>query len=73
MRWIVGVVGGLFIFLCVGMITAFVFGRMFEGYEPLNTIIGLLLPVLLGLAAGAHTFYRTVRPVDKSGENNHES
>jgi hypothetical protein len=61
-RWISGFAGGLFIALAVFFLLTLALGRIFEGLQPWDTVVGFVLPVLLGLLAGFHSFKRSVWP-----------
>ena len=61
-RWIVGIVGGLFVWLVVSMFVGFFLRNIFAGVKPLDTIIGFVLPIVLGLLAGIYSFKRSVWP-----------
>jgi F0F1-type ATP synthase assembly protein I len=68
-RWIVGIVGGLLVFIAVTMLLGFFLRNVFEGVKPWDTLVGLILPVLLGLLAGIQSFRRSVWPKESRQGN----
>ena len=59
-RVVVGIIGGLFVFVIVTLILGFFLRNLFDGFEPLDTLVGFILPIVLGLLAGVESFRRSV-------------
>ena len=64
-RVVVGIIGGLFVFVAVMLILGFVLRNIFEGIGPWGTFIGWILPILLGLLAGVASFRKSVWPQNR--------
>jgi hypothetical protein len=60
-RWFVGFVGGALIFFTVTLVSAFFLRNMTYGYPPFDVIVGVFVPLLIGLLAGAQSFRASVR------------
>ena len=67
MRLIVGIIGGTFVAVVVCMFSAFFLRSMFGGMPVLDVVFGLVIPIVLGLLAGAHSFRASVRRVGNNG------
>jgi hypothetical protein len=65
-RWITGMVGGLFVWGGVWLIAGLLLRNLFEGSQPLDFLVGFVVPCGLGLLAGAHSFKRPIRPRPRS-------
>ena len=62
MRYVVGIIGGFFIFFMVTSISAFFLGRMFGEMGTIYDVIpSVVAPLIIGLLAGIHSFRATVR------------
>jgi len=61
-RWVVGIIGGSLVFVVVALVVGFPLRNMFEGVEPLDTIIGFLLPLAIAFYFGYRSFRKSVWP-----------
>ena len=78
MKWIVGIVGGLCVFVFVALISYFISSFfLLDIHSPSrqnHTFLKIILPVTLGLLAGAHSCRASVRRAqDKAREKNNRS
>ncbi|NLX14828.1 MAG: hypothetical protein GXY44_14425 [Phycisphaerales bacterium] len=64
-RIVVGIIGGLFVFVVVTLVLGFLLRNLFDGIDPLDTLIGFILPVVLGLLAGIHSFRKSLWPPNR--------
>ena len=60
-RWVVGITGGLFVFLGVSLVGSFFLTGIALGFPPYGAILGVFVPLLLGLLAGVQTCRVSVR------------
>ncbi len=61
-RWTVGIVGGLIVFIAVALLLGFFLRNMFEGVPPLDIIVGFILPNAIALYCGYRSFRQSVWP-----------
>ena len=59
-RWATAIISGLLIGCLTFFLLGILLGRMFDGVPPWDTVAGVIVPVVLGLLAGCHSFRRSL-------------